>query len=72
MGSIYVGAARLDEAGLGPRQQLREHTEVIAASGGEFQRSMHVDADHVLARREPQLALAGEPHVPGFMLLLTD
>jgi hypothetical protein len=33
---------------------------------------MHVDADHVAARREPQLALAGKQHVPGLMLLLAD
>ena len=32
---------------------------------------MHINAD-VPARREPQLALAGEQHVPGLVLLLAD
>ncbi len=33
---------------------------------------MHVDADHVAARRKPQLPMAGEQHVPGLVLLPTD
>jgi hypothetical protein len=33
---------------------------------------MHIDPDHMTARRQPQLALAGEQHVPGLMLLLAD
>ena len=33
---------------------------------------MHVDADHLTAWREPHLALAGEQHVAGLMLLLAD
>jgi len=63
MGSLCVGAQRLDHAGLGSRQQFREHSEVEATGGGEAERGVHVDADHVAARRQPQLALAGEQHV---------
>jgi hypothetical protein len=33
---------------------------------------MHVDPDHMTAGCEPQLALAGEQHLPGFMLLPAD
>jgi hypothetical protein len=33
---------------------------------------MHVDADHVAAWCEPQLALARQQDVPGFMLLASD
>ena len=33
---------------------------------------MHVDPNYVTARREPQLALAGEQHVPGLVLLAAD
>jgi hypothetical protein len=33
---------------------------------------MNVEPDHVSARREPQLALAGEQHVPGLVLLRAD
>ena len=47
------------------RQQLREHLEVVPPSGREGQRCVHVDADHVAARRGAQLALAGEQNVPG-------
>ena len=43
-----------------------------AAGGADFQHCVHVDADHVTARRQPHLALAGEQRVPGFMLLAAD
>ena len=55
-GSARVGAQRLDKTGLGGRQQLREHLEVVPPSGREGQRCIHVDADHVAARRGAQLA----------------
>jgi hypothetical protein len=63
---------RLDQTRLGRRQQLREYGEVAVPSGCEFERGMHVDADHVAARREPQLALARQQNVPGLVLLLAD
>ena len=62
----------LDQAGLGRREQLREHRELIAARRGELERGLQVDPDHVTARGEPQLALAGKQHLPGFMLLSAD
>ena len=66
MGSVGIDAQRLDKTGLGSRQQLRKHLQIVArgrlASG---QRRIHVDADQVAARREPHLALASEQHVPG-------
>src|SRR5688572_21612527 len=40
--------------------------------GAEPERCVHVNADHVTARRQPQLALAGEEHVPGLVLLSAD
>ena len=36
------------------------------------QSAVHVDADHVPARCEPHLALAGEQDVPGLVLLAAD
>ena len=72
MGSVRVDAQRLHQTGLGSRQQFREHTEVTAAGSGELERSLHVDADHVVAGREPQLTLASEKHVPSLMLLAAD
>ena len=59
-------------ASLGCGQQLREHGEVVPPSGGEGHRRVHVDADRVPARREPQLALAREQHVPRLVLLQAD
>jgi hypothetical protein len=64
-----IAPQRLDQTRLGCRQQFREYGDVIAAGGANVERCVHVDADHVATRREPQLALAGEQHVPGFMLL---
>jgi hypothetical protein len=61
----HVGAPRLDQTRLRGRQQLREHRDVAAAGSREPE-------GYVAPRREPQLALAGEQHVPGFMLLPTD
>jgi hypothetical protein len=67
-----IATERLDEARLGCRQHLRQHREVRAAGGTDLQRCVHVDAHHVAAWREPQLALAGEQHVPGLVLLPAD
>ena len=72
MGSVRVGAQRLDKTGLGRRQQLRKHCEVTVPGVREAERRVHVDADHVAARHQPQLALAGEQHVPGLVLLAAD
>ena len=69
---IRFGAQGLDQARLRRGQQLREHIEVIAAERAEPERSAHIDADHVSARREPELTLAGEEHVPGLMFLAAD
>ena len=33
---------------------------------------MHIDTDHVAARCQPQLPLAGQEHLPGLMLLVAD
>jgi hypothetical protein len=71
-GRASVSGQRFDHARLGSRQQLRKHHDVIAAGGADLQRCVHLDADHVAARRRPQLALAGEQHVPGLMLLAAD
>ena len=62
----------LDQASLGRRQQLREHCEVRAAGGSNRERHIHVDPDHMPGRRKPQLALAGEQHGPGLVLLAAD
>ena len=67
-----VHRQRIDQPRLGGRQQFREHREVTAAGGAKPERGAHVDTDHVPARREPQLALAGEQHVPRLMLLPAD
>jgi hypothetical protein len=67
-----VATQRLDQPSLGRRQQLREQREVRAAGGTKLKRGAHVDSDHMPTRREPQLALAGEQHVPGFMLVPAD
>jgi hypothetical protein len=67
-----VSRQRLDQPRLGRRQQLREQREIVAAGNGELERTMHIDPDHVATRREPQLALAGEQRVPGFVLLPGD
>ena len=63
---------RRDQPRLGRRYKLREHREIAATGGADPQRCVHVDANHVPARREPQLALAGEQHVPGLVLLSAD
>jgi hypothetical protein len=44
----------------------------MVAGSRDPERSIHIDADHMTARREPQLALAGKQHVPGLMLLAAD
>jgi hypothetical protein len=44
----------------------------MTAGSGELERSVHVDPDHMPARREPQLSLAGEQHLPAFVLLTAD
>jgi hypothetical protein len=67
-----IATQRLDETHLSRRQQLRKHGEVSAAGGADPQRCVHVDPDHMPARGQPQLALAGEQHFPSFMLLSTD
>ena len=72
MGSICVGAQRPDKARLGRGQKLREHSEVMAADGSDPECRIHVDADHVAARRMPQLALACKQDIPGLMLLVSD
>jgi hypothetical protein len=55
-----VREQRLDQTCVGRRQELREHCEVITAGGAQPERGAHVDANDVPARRQPQLALAGE------------
>jgi hypothetical protein len=67
-----AGTHRLDQTRLGRGQQLREDLEVATTGGGELERSMHVDADHMSARREPQLALARQQNIPGLVLLPAD
>jgi hypothetical protein len=68
--SKSVSAQRLDQAGLGSRQQFRENSEVRATRGTDPQRRIHIDADHVSARRQSQLSLASQQQVPNLMLLL--
>jgi hypothetical protein len=63
-GRISVAGNRRHQARLGRRQQLREHSEVTAAGGPDPQRRVHVDPDHMPARRKPQLPLASKQHVP--------
>jgi hypothetical protein len=72
MGSVRVDAQRPDQASLARRQQLREDSEVIAAGCADLQRSVHVDPDHVPARGDPQLSLAGKQYLPGLVLLAAD
>jgi hypothetical protein len=72
MGSIRVGAQRLDKARLGRRQQLRQHGEVTAANRSELERGMYVDLNYAPARREPQVALAGEQDLPCLVLLMAN
>lgn len=60
---------RLDQARLRRRQQLREDREVTVAGSAHPQRCIHVDADDIAARRQPDLPLsrrAGPPrlHAP--------
>ena len=64
-----VHRQRIDQPRLGHRQQLREDREIAAAGGAKPERGVHVDADHVATRREPQLALAGEQNLPRLMRL---
>ena len=63
---------RLDEPSLRRRQQLGKYGRTVASGSGELECSIHVNPYHVAARGEPQLALAGEQDVPGFVLLSTD
>ena len=44
----------------------------MAAGCREGERSDHVDPDQVAARGKPQLALAGQQHFQGLMLLAGD
>jgi hypothetical protein len=43
----------------------------VTAGGADVQ-SCHIDADHVPARREPQLILARSHHVPDLVFSLAD
>jgi hypothetical protein len=70
--SVRVGAQGLDQARLRRGKQLREPSEVAVTSRRQSQRGIQIDAYHVAARREPQLTLAGEQRLPGFMLLPVD
>ena len=60
------------QPGLCRRQQLGKRGEVAATSRGQPERRTDIDLDHMHARCEPHLALAGEQDVPGFMLLPAD
>jgi hypothetical protein len=71
-GHPLAGMYRLDQSPLSRRQQLREHREIAAAGGAKPERGAHINADHMSAGRQPQLALAGEQRVPGFMFLEAD
>jgi hypothetical protein len=71
-GSICAGARRLDNAHLGRGQKLREYSDVRATGRTDPQRHVHIDADHLAARRKPQLSLAGEQDVPRLVLLMAD
>ena len=64
-----IAAQRLDQTRLGRGQLLREHGEITVASRCDPERRVHINADDVPARREPQLALAGEKDIPGLVLL---
>jgi hypothetical protein len=70
--TTFLGTPGFDQASFGRRQQLREDLKIPAAGGADLQPCVHVDADHLAAWREPQLALAGEQHVPRFVLLSAD
>jgi hypothetical protein len=67
-----LSAQCLDQASFGRRQQPREDLEIAAAGGTKPERHIHVDPDHMPARRQPQLSLTGELDVPGLMLLVAD
>jgi hypothetical protein len=68
----FLGTQSLDQPSLSRGQQLREDGDVAAACSTDLERCVHIDADHVAARRQPHLSLAGEQHFPGLMLLLAD
>ena len=72
VGATSAGTQRLDQPSLGRGQQFREDLEITAAGGANLERGVQVDADDVPSRRQPHLALAGEQHVPGLVLLLAD
>ena len=67
-----LGAQRLDQASLCRRHQLGNRGEVAATSRGQPERRTDIDPDHMPAWRQPQLALAGEQHVPRLVLLPAD
>jgi hypothetical protein len=67
-----VDKQRFDHPGPGRRQQLREQTTVVAAGSAKPEYGVHVHADHVAARREPNLALASQQNIPGLVLLSAD
>ena len=63
---------RFDDTSLRRREQLRKHSEVGAAGGGELECGVIINPDHMSTWRQPQLTLAGEQHIPGFMFLAAD
>ena len=69
-GAVRVDTQCLHQARLGSRQQFREHNKVRAACDADPQRCVHVLADGMAARRQPDLPLARKEHVPGFVLLM--
>ena len=72
MASICVSAQRLEQAGLGRRQQLRQDRKVAAAGGANLERCVHIEPGHMSARRQPQLTLGGEQDITGLVLLYGD
>jgi hypothetical protein len=67
-----IATQRLDETHLSRRQELRQHGRIVAASRREREGCIHFDPDQIITWREPQLALAGEQHAPGFVFLPAD
>jgi hypothetical protein len=67
-----VRTQSVDKPKLHCGQQLRKRAEVVATGGGDLERGIQVDADHVPARRQPQVFVARQQDIPGLMLLLAD
>ena len=61
-----------NDAELRRGQELAQHLEVVVAGSADLESSYHIDADYRPARRAPQLALSGEQHIPGLVLLKAD